>query len=79
MCPEIAKGTEKVISITIKRHVNNTMLIPTIRSTGYLNIREMEWGPENPGDRVLKLTFLNPTTIPHSCTARIFVLEFMKG
>lgn len=75
---DTVSGGIKSNTITVKRTITNSMLIPVLRRTGWLNVSGMEWMNNVAGDRRLKVEFLNTTAGTHSGLATIHVLEFVK-
>lgn len=77
-CPKLQPGAETHVTITIRRTIQNTMLIPVLKSTGWCTVSNMSWFNEPSGDRQLEVNFLNVSPSAHSTVANICVLEFLK-
>lgn len=77
-CPKLQPGAETHVTITIRRTIQNTMLIPVLKSTGWCTVSNMSWFNEPSGDRQLQVNFLNVSSSAHSTVANIYVLEFLK-
>lgn len=75
---DVMAGGIKSNTITIRRTIPNSMLVPVLRRTGWLNVSGVEWANDTTGDRRLKVEFLNTTTGTHTGIATIQVLEFVK-
>lgn len=77
-CPKLQPGAETHVTITIRRTIQNTMLIPVLKSTGWCTVSNMSWFNEPSGDRQLAVNFLNVSSSAHSTVANICVLKFLK-
>lgn len=77
-CPKLQPGAETHVTITIRRTIQNTMLIPVLKSMGWCTISSMTWFNEPAGDRPLQVNFLNTSSSAHSTVGHIVVLEFIQ-
>lgn len=77
-CPKLNPGDETHVTITVKRTIQNSMLIPVVKSMGWCTITDVSWFSEPAGDRPLQVRFLNTSSSAHSTVGHIVVLEFIK-
>lgn len=77
-CPKLNPGDQTHVTITVKRTIPNSILIPVVKSMGWCVISSMTWFSEPAGDRPLQVNFLNTSSSAHSTTGHIVVLEFIK-
>lgn len=76
-CPRLNPGDETHVTVTVKRTIQNSMLIPVVKSMGWCIISSMTWFNEPAGDRPLQVNFLNTSSSAHSTVGHIVVLEFI--